>query len=213
MATILIIGASRGIGLATLKAALKAGHAVRALARSAAGIPVTDPHLEKISGDALDPVTVRTALQGVDAVIQTLGVSPSPEMLFNSTRLFSDATRILVAAMEECGVKRLICLTGFGAGDSRNHGSFLFNSAFHLFLGRVYSDKDVQERIIQESGLDWVIARPVILTSGPFTGKYRVLVDPRDWRGGFITRADVADFLVKQVSDDRYLRRTPVLTS
>lgn len=213
MATILIIGASRGIGLETLRSALKAGHSVRALARSAAGIPVTDPNLEKISGDALDPAAVRSALEGVDAVIQTLGVAPSPELFFKPTRLFSDATRVLVAAMAEASVKRLICLTGFGAGDSRNHGSFLFNSAFRLFLGRVYDDKDVQERIVQESGLDWVIVRPVILTNGPFTGTYRVLGDPRDWRCGFIARADVADFLVKQIGDDAYLRRTPVLTS
>jgi putative NADH-flavin reductase len=213
MATILIIGASRGIGLGTLKAALKAGHTVRALARSAAGIPVTDPNLEKISGDALDPAAVRQALQGVDAVIQTLGVSPSPELFFKPTRLFSDATRVLVAAMQETGVKRLICLTGFGAGDSRNRGGFLYNTAFHLFLGRVYEDKDVQERMVQESGLDWVIVRPVILTNGPFTGTYRVLADPREWGCGFISRADVADFLVKQIGEDKYLRKTPVLTS
>lgn len=213
MATILIIGASRGIGLETLKAALKAGHSVRALARSAAGIPVNNPNLEKVSGDALDPATVRSALDGVDAVIQTLGVAPSPELVLTPTRLFSEATRVLVAAMTETGVKRLICLTGFGAGDSRNHGSFLFNAAFRLFLGRVYDDKDVQERLVQESGLDWVIVRPVILTNGPFTGTYRVLSDPRDWRCGFISRADVADFLVKQISDDTYLRKTPVLTS
>lgn len=213
MATILIIGASRGIGLATLKAALKAGHTVRALARSAAGIPVTDPNLVKIGGDALDPAAVRSALQGVDAVIQTLGVSPSPELFFKPTRLFSDATRVLVGAMEETGVKRLVCLTGFGAGDSRYRGGILYNAAFHFFLARVYDDKDVQERIVQESGLDWTIVRPVILTNGPFTGTYRALVDPREWGCGFITRADVADFLVKQIGDDAYLRKTPVLTS
>ena len=213
MATILIIGASRGIGLGTLKVALKAGHTVRALARSAAGIPVTDPNLEKISGDALDPAAVRAALHGVDAVIQTLGVSPSPELFFKPTTLFSEATRVLVGAMEETGVKRLICLTGFGAGDSRNRGGFLYNAAFHLFLARVYDDKDVQERIVQESALDWMIVRPVILTNGPFTGRYRVLADPRAWGCGFISRADVADFLVKQVTDDKYLHKTPVLTS
>ena len=213
MATILIIGASRGIGLKTLELALKAGHRVRALARSADRIPVTDANLEKISGDALDPAAVRSALAGVDTVIQTLGVAPSPEMLFKPTRLFSAATRVLVAAMQETGVKRLICLTGFGTGDSRNHGSFLYNAAFHLFLSRVYDDKDVQERIVQESSLDWVIVRPVILTNGPLTGTYRVLVDRRDWGCGFISRADVADFLVKQIGDDTCLHKTPVLTS
>ena len=213
MATVLIIGASRGIGLEALKYALKSGHKVRALARSAASIPVSHPDLEKVTGDALDRGAVVRVLAGVDAVIQTLGVAASPEMIFKPVRLFSEATRVLVTSMEETGVKRLICLTGFGAGDSRNKGGLLYNTAFHLFLGRVYDDKDVQEQMIRRSKLDWVIARPGILTNGPRTGSYRVLVDPKDWRCGFISRADVADFLVKQIDENAFLGKTPVLTS
>jgi uncharacterized protein YbjT (DUF2867 family) len=79
-------------------------------------------------------------------------------------------------------------------------------------LGRAYDDKDVQEQIIRRSGLDWVIVRPVILTNGPKTGTYRTLTEPRDWRCGFISRADVADFMVKQIDDDRFLGKTPVLS-
>ena len=125
MATVLIIGASRGIGLETVKAALHAGHSVRALARSARRIPVDHPKLEKMVGDALQVPTVKRALTGVDVVIQSLGISAGPENIFNPTRLFSIATRVLVAAMEEAQVKRLICVTGFGAGDSRGRGGFL----------------------------------------------------------------------------------------
>jgi uncharacterized protein YbjT (DUF2867 family) len=80
-----------------------------------------------------------------------------------------------------------------------------------LFLGRVYDDKDVQERIIRNSKIQWTITRPGILTHGPITGAYRVLDDPDDWRSGCISRADVADFLVKQIDDDQYLGKTPVL--
>jgi putative NADH-flavin reductase len=209
--TVLIIGASKGIGLETLKGALKAGYKVRALARSAANIPVSHPNLEKVAGDALHRSTVKRALAGVDAVIQTLGVAASPEIIFKPVRLFSDATRVLVAAMEETGVKRLICVTGFGAGDSRNKGGFLYNLAFHLILGRAYDDKDAQELIIRKSKLKWLIVRPAILTNGPKTGSYRVLMDPKDWRCGFISRANVADFLVKQIDDDTLLGKTPVL--
>ncbi len=212
MARVLVIGASKGIGLETVRRALEAGHTVRALARSAGRIPLDHPNLEKTTGDALDPAAVKAALVGVDAVIQTLGLSAGPDMLFKPVRLFSEATRILVAAMEEAGVRRLICVTGFGAGDSRNRGGLLYNTAFQLFLGRAYDDKDIQERIIRNSKLGWVIARPVILTSGRRTGAYRALVDPREWRCGFISRADVADFLVKQIDDDTYLGTTPVLT-
>jgi putative NADH-flavin reductase len=212
MATVLIIGASRGIGLKTVKRALEAGHIVRALARSARRIPVDHPNLTKVSADARDQAAVAGALAGVDAVIQTLGVSTGPDMIWKPVRLFSDATRVLIAAMQETGVKRLISVTGFGAGDSRNRGGCVYQTAFNLFLRRAYDDKDDQEDLIQDSGLDWVIARPVILTNGSRAGRYRVLVEPRSWRIGFISRADVADFLVKQIDDDACLGKTPVLT-
>jgi putative NADH-flavin reductase len=94
-----------------VKLALSEGHSVRALARSANTIRLLDPKLEKLEGDALDQRTIERALAGADAVIQTLGVSPNPELIFSRTRLFSDATRILVDAAK--AAKRLICVTGW----------------------------------------------------------------------------------------------------
>src|SRR4029077_10229154 len=212
MSTVLVIGASRGIGLETVKLALKAGHSVRALARSATSIRLHDPRLEKLDGDALDQHTIERALAGVDAVIQTLGVSPTPAMIFSGTRLFSAATRVLVNAMEGSPVRRLICVTGLGTGDSRGRGGLLYDATLWLFLGRIYADKDVQGWIIRQSLLDWTIVRPTVLTTGPRTGAYRVLVDARDWRSGFISRADVADFLVQQINDAGLVRKSPVLS-
>jgi putative NADH-flavin reductase len=157
--------------------------------------------------------SIRIGATGIDAVTQSLGVSAGPEIIFEPTLLFSKATKVLVTAMQEARVKRLICVTGFGAGDSRGSGGFLYNVALHLLLGRIYDDKDVQERIVCRSKLDWVIVRPVILTRGPKTKAYRALIDPLDWTCGFISRADVADFLVKQIDNDAFLHKTPVLTS
>ena len=114
---VLIVGASKGIGLEATRQALEAGHNVRALARSATAIAVSNPSLEKMRGDALKAEDVEAALVGVDVVIQTLGVGLGD--LFRPLHLFSDATRVLIAAMRRQGVKRLICVTGFGAGDSR----------------------------------------------------------------------------------------------
>ena len=119
MTTVLIIGASRGIGFEAVKIALEAGHSVRALARSARTIPVDHPRLEKISGDALEMETMKRALIQVDVAIQSLGVSVGPEIILEPTRLFSKATRVLVTAMEKAQVKRLICVTGFGGRQPR----------------------------------------------------------------------------------------------
>ena len=214
MAKVLIIGASRGIGLETVRAALRAGHRVRALARSAARMPIQDANLDTVSGDALDRDTIRDALQDVDVVIQTLGVNFALKLIFEGTTLFSDSTRILVDAMKVAGVKRLIAVTGLGAGDSRGHGGFIYDAVvFPLLLKRVYDDKDVQEWIVRSSGLDWTIVRPGLLRNRPATGRYRVLTASKDWQFGAISRSDVADFLVQQINDRTLVGTTPLLIS
>jgi putative NADH-flavin reductase len=211
MKRILVIGASRGIGLEVVREALGRGFAVRALARSAERMAFSAPKFEKWSGSALDAGDVAIALADVDAVVLTLGMRPGVEMLFGPVRLFSAATRVIVPSMQRLGIGRLICVTGFGAGDSRQAIGCLESIPFRLLLGRAYDDKDVQESLIRESGLDWVIARPVILTDGPKTGRYEALDKPERWRNGFISRADVADFLLNQVDGDNWLRKSPVL--
>ena len=214
MAKVLIIGASRGIGLETVRAALRAGHRVRALARSAARMPIQDANFDTVSGDALDRDTIRDALQDVEVVIQTLGVNFAPKLIFEGTTLFSDSTRILADAMKVAGVKRLIAVTGLGAGDSRGHGGFIYDAVvFPLLLKRVYDDKDVQEWIIRSSGLDWTIVRPGLLRNRPATGRYRVLTASKDWQFGAISRSDVANFLVEQIDNRTLVGTTPLLIS
>jgi uncharacterized protein YbjT (DUF2867 family) len=209
MASLLIIGASRGIGLEATRLALATGHRVRALARSAADMPIVHPQLEKRSGDALDRATVEAALEGVDAVLLVLGIRPG--QMFRPVTLFSSATRVLVAAMQARGVRRLIAVTGFGAGECAAHIHPLQRLPFRLVFGHAYDDKGEQERIIAASGLDWTIARPGVLTGGAASGRYQVLVEPFQWHNGMIARADVADFLVRQVGERSLLRKSPVL--
>jgi len=206
---VLIIGASKGIGLEMTRQALDAGHNVRALARSATEIAISNPSLEKMRGDALKTDDVETALVGVSVVIQTLGVGLGD--LFRPVHLFSDASRVLIQAMKIQGVKRLICVTGFGAGDSRASISCLQRLPFQIVFGRAYDDKSLQEQLIKESELDWTIARPGVLTSGPRTGHYQILSEASQWRNGIISRADVAEFLVRQIGDQTYIRKAPVL--
>jgi putative NADH-flavin reductase len=212
MTTLLVIGASQGIGLETVKCALARGHEVRAFARGAAGIAIEDARLTKIAGDALDAAAVSRAVTGADAVIQTLGAPKTALAVVAGTTLFSKATRILVDAMQAASVRRLVAVTGFGAGDSRGYGGFLYDAVmFPLALKRIYDDKDVQEQMIRASGLDWTIARPGLLTGGAATGRMRVLADKKDWAVGRATRADVADFLVREAFERAYVGKTPLL--
>ena len=208
---VLIIGASKGIGLETTKAALAAGYEVRALARTATAMTPSDPRLEKVQGDATRQHDVEAALGSVDAVILTLGVGLGE--LIKPVHLFSDATRVLVAAMTAKTVKRLICVTGFGAGDSRASIGFLQRAPFQIVFGRAYDDKTRQEDLIKQSGLDWTIARPGVLFNGPKSNRYKILRDPSSWRNGIISRASVADFLVKQIEDRTYFSAAPVLVN
>ncbi len=208
---VLIIGASKGIGLETTRQALAAGHRVRAFARSAEAIRLVDARLDKFRGDALKAADVEAAIEGVEVVIQALGVGFGD--LFRPVRLFSDATRVLVRAMEARGVKRLIAVTGFGAGDSREAIGLMQSLPFSLVFGRAYDDKSEQERLIKQSSLEWTIARPGVLTDGRRTGRLKILADPSQWRNGMIARADVAGFLVRQIEDRTYLRKAPVLVA
>lgn len=209
MAHVLVIGASQGIGMETVKAALAVGHRVRAFARSANKIELSAPNLERRPGDALNGHDIEAALVGVDVVVQALGV-PFRD-LFGPVRLFSDATNILVPAMEKAGVRRLVTVTGFGAGDSRDAISPLQRVPFRLVFGRAYDDKDAQETRIRRSRLEWTLVRPGVLTGGKATGRYSVLEDPSSWRNGLIARADVAHFLVQQIDDVSRVGKAVVL--
>src|SRR6266545_4099862 len=206
MATLLVMGASRGIGLETVRQALAAGHRVRAFARGATAIHSDQPDLEKVAADALDAAAVTKALEGADAVIQSLGASHGPQTILSGTTIFSSATRILIDAMRATGVRRLVAVTGLGAGDSRGHGGFLYDAlVFPFVLKRIYDDKDVQEQMIKASGLEWTIARPGLLTNGPLTGHARALSERQDWRFGSVSRADVASFLVREAFERRFV--------
>ena len=208
---ILVMGASKGIGFEAVRCALDHGHGVRAMARGADGISLEHPALEKFAGDATEPSDVARALAGVDAVIQALGVPHGPRLVLGPIDLFSKATGVLIPEMERAGVRRLVSVTGFGTGDSRAKLSALERIPHWLVLGRAYADKDVQEDLIRQSGLDWTIVRPTALTNGARTGRYRVLVEPEAWRHGLISRADVADFLIREVEEGACLRQCPVL--
>lgn len=210
-ADVLVIGASSGIGSLVVRQALAAGYRVRGMARSGSKRRVRNDRYEYVRGDARNDSDLARALEDVTVVVQTLGVPSSIKMLTEPVTLFSQSTRALLRQMKRAEVPRLISVTGFGAGTSRANISCWQRIPFEIVLGNAYADKSVQERLIQDSGLDWLIVRPGILTWGERTGRYRVLIEPQKWRNGVISRADVADFIVSQISVGSYSRIAPVL--
>ena len=211
MADLLVIGASRGIGLATVKAALERGQTVRAFARTASAIDINHSLLEKTDGDALDPKQISLAVRDCSCVVQTLGVRFNLRLLTGPITLFSQSTRLLIDAMQNAGVERLLAVTGYAAGDSRDTIHWLQKPAFQLAFGRAYADKSTQEALIKQSTLNWTIARPGMLTNGRKSADYQVLSEPEDWVNGAVSRASVADFLVEQSTRSDFTGKTPVL--
>lgn len=207
---LLIIGATSGIGKLTMETALARSLPVRAFARSAGNLPEADG-LERAPGDALKPADVAQALDGAGAVIVALGIRERLAMVWEEETLFSQSTALLLGAMAEAGLSRLVVVTGFGAGRSRGSMSAVERLGHGAVLGRVYADKTRQEALIVDSDLDWTIARPVILTNRPASGRIRVLDDPKTWRNGLIARADVATYLVDAATEGLNIKQDVVL--
>jgi putative NADH-flavin reductase len=134
--------------------------------------------------------------------------------LFRRNTILSDGTRNIVRAMEKFGIKRFVCQSSLGVADSRGRLGFLYNAFLvPLFLRSLFADKAVQEHIIKESTLEWVIVRPTALTNGPRKNKYRIGSSIGHWFfPSKISRADTADFMLKQLSSSDYVRQTPGLS-
>ncbi len=206
---LLLIGATRGIGRQTVEQALAQGHEVMVLARRPEKMGLHHDRLTVRPGDILDAASVAQAIAGQEAVLITIGIPPT----WQPVTVFSQGSRNVLTAMAEQGVKRLLAVTGIGAGDTQGHGGFFYDRIFKpLLLQRIYEDKDRQEAIIRQSQVDWTIVRPGFLTNGPLTGKYRVITDLTGITCGKISRADVAHFLLQEVAANRYVHQTPLLT-
>ncbi len=204
-----VLGATGATGRAIVGEALRQGHAVSALVRSQAkGGALADAEL--VVGDARDEAALSRAVQGCDAVISALGTPVSP---LREVTLLSVATAALIRAMRRLAVRRLVCITGMGAGDSRGHGGLVFDRLIMpMLLRKAYADKDRQEALVRGSDLDWVLVRPTVLNDKPPHDHVRALTDLTGVRGGSIAREDVARFVVKQLTHDTWLDRAPLIT-
>jgi putative NADH-flavin reductase len=206
---ILIIGASKGIGLSLLEQAVQQDHTVTALVRNPEQISLSNERLKVVKGDIRDQNSLETAMEGQDLVCSCIGIGPTRKPV----TVFSEGTKNILAAMKKTGTNLFISVTGIGAGDSKGHGGFLYDKLLQpLLLKTIYEDKDRSEAIIKSSDVNWIIVRPGFLTNGPVTGEYRVFTDLTGIKAGNISRADVAHFILNQAENPQYLKQTPLLT-
>lgn len=209
---ILVIGATGATGRKIVKQAVEQGHAVTALVRDAVKANFASPVIVAI-GNVLDRGSLTRAVEGQEAVICSLGSGITGP--FKEMTMLSEGTRHLIAAMQEKNVRRIVCITGIGAGESKGHGPWYYNWLIQpLILRGVYEDKTRQENLVRNSGLAWTLVRPGLLTNGDAKGKtaVRALTDLAGMVAGNISRADVAEFCLRELVDGRYLGQAPVLT-
>jgi len=204
---LIIFGPTGNVGSELVRQALDQGHTVTAFVREPSRILVEHRNLTLAQGNALDPASVQKSIQGHDAVLCALGAG-------RKGRVRSEGTRNIVQAMEASGVRRLICQTTLGLGDSRaNLDVFWKHIMFGMLLRTAYNDHVGQEGHVMRSTLDWTIVRPGAFTDGERTGAYRHGFPPDDRTLRLkISLADVADFMLRQLTDLTYLHKTPGLS-
>jgi uncharacterized protein YbjT (DUF2867 family) len=204
---VLIIGATGGTGRQLVSRALEHGHQVTAFVRDPSGLRMQHARITIAQGNVLDYGSLEAAVRGQEAVLSALG----HKRWFYPNRILSAGTRNLVHAMETLGIRRLVCETALGIGDSRGRAGLYYTLFVAPFILPFYfRDKERQEGIIRASSLEWVIVRPGMLTNGARRGVYRVGSNVGHWLWTCrISRADVADFMLRQLTDNTYLRSSP----
>lgn len=206
---ITIIGASAGVGLATLNQALAKGHLVTALSTQTESIP-NHSNLTKVNGSATSISGLKKVMKDAEAVIVTIGTKNK-----KPNTLFSDTAKALVEAGKLLEYHApILIITGFGAGKSSGYLSFFMRTIIRLFLKHQYENKTIMEEIIAQSDLNWGIVRPGMLTNGSAIQRYQVLQHLyKGMKIGKISRVDVADFLLKEAEHPKMLKQYLALSS
>jgi len=203
---IAVIGATGGTGRDTVRLALEQGHRVTAFARYPERLDIAHDKLTTIAGSADNPTDLRKAVAGSDAVICTLGAPARDDQ-----KIRTRGTRHLVEIMTQHGPQRLIVLSSLGFADSKPLLGLIERLfVVPLYLANAFADHESQEAAVTDSSLDWTIVRPGRLLEGPPTGSYQegFRFDDRSFKVKPMTKGDVAHFLVRQLEDGSYVKKT-----
>jgi putative NADH-flavin reductase len=206
---IVVFGASGATGRQLVGQAQSDGHQVTAFVRDALRLDARSGQLTLVVGDVADAMVVASAVEGQDGVLCALGAATP----LRRDRTLVKGVRHIVGAMEQCGVRRLVYLSFLGVRDGRRQlspvGRYLVAP---VLLRNVVADHEAKEQIIRQSSLDWVIVRPPRLTNGARRANYRSGLDiratsviPR------ISRADLAEFMLRQLRENTWVRKAPAV--
>ena len=203
---LLVFGATGGTGRQVVEQAIEQGHKITAFVRNPAKLDIKHTNLKVVRGDVMDITSVEQAVQGQDAVVCVLGAGRK-----TTGTIRSDGTQYIIQAMEKAGIRRFICQSTLGAGDSWENLNFLWKYImFGFLLRQVFADHEKQEKYVKQSSLDWTIIRPGAFVDGERTGNYRHGFPGTDKTSKLkISRADVADFILEQLKDNSYIHKTP----
>ena len=207
---VIVFGATGSIGHQIVAQALEQGHEVTAFCRKPEALDAfKSANLRIFKGDVFDPKAVQLAVKGQEVVCIALG---SGNKRTGTVR--SQGTKHIIEAMKKHGVSRLICQSTLGTGESQGNLNFFWKYImFGWFLKQVFLDHELQESYVMKSDLDWTIVRPGAFTDGPKTGNYQHGFAPNLRKLKLkISRADVADFILKQLNTKAYLHQTPGLS-
>ncbi|HUK78019.1 MAG TPA: SDR family oxidoreductase [Thermoleophilia bacterium] len=205
-----IFGATGGTGRQLVAQALARGDELTVLARDPAKLARSDPRLHVVTGDVHDAEVVGETVAGADAVLSALGHRRG-----SGRHVLTTGAQLIVAAMNEAGVRRLVVLSITAVRDPHDRPRTierLMEGVGHVLAGGVYADHLGQATVVQAADLDWTIVRAPLLTNGPHTGHYHV-GSLGGGMGGRISRADVADFMLKQAADATHVRQVPLVGS
>ena len=202
---VLVIGATGLTGKLAVQQLLLQGYEVTAFARNPADVTPAHASLRTVKGDARDLASLEAAVTGQDAVLAAFG----PRSL-SKDDLQEVFARNLIAAMTKSGVKRLVNLSAWGSGDSRPHSNFMFKIIRDTLLRNVFADKDRGEALLIASDLDWTNVRPGQLINDPARGGVKASLDPAGLKPK-MTRADLATFMIEQLTSDTWVRKSPLI--
>ncbi|WP_435215327.1 NAD(P)-dependent oxidoreductase [Streptomyces sp. bgisy034] len=205
---LLILGATGPTGRHVVDLALQSGDTVTVLARRPEALHELAGRVTVMAGDATSPDDVAKAMTGQDVVISALGRSTS----VRADDLFTRAAAAVIGAAKQADVSRLVWLSSFGVGDTYRSASVAQKAMYRTFLRNIYANKEISEKAIRSSGLDWTLVYPTMLTKDPAKGTYRV-GDRLPMKGNpTISRADVADFLHKAAHSPEWIHRDAVIS-